>query len=141
MAERYERNANGASFGGVSGREEPFRTPLPAVRSCGYSHSDLPMTRLLRSVWRALPIGALILASCASARSLFQGGGWIPLFDGTSTAAWHGYHQPDMPKGWEIVDGVLTKKGTANDIMTRQTFGDFELELEWKLAKGGNSGI
>ncbi len=99
------------------------------------------MNRLLRYARHALPIGALILASCASIRLPFQGSGWKPLFDGTSTAAWRGYQQPDMPKGWEIVDGVLYKKGTALDIMTKETFGDFELELEWKLDKGGNAGV
>lgn len=99
------------------------------------------MTRTLRLAWRALPIGALVLASCASMRAQLPGGGWKPLFDGTSTAAWRGYRQQEMPKGWEIVNGVLYKAGTANDIMTRETFGDFELELEWKLEKGGNAGI
>lgn len=71
----------------------------------------------------------------------FQGGGWRPLFDGTSLAAWRGYHTQEMPKGWSIEDGVLVKKGVAGDIMTRDTFGDFELELEWKLEKGGNAGV
>ncbi len=99
------------------------------------------MNRLLRSVWRAAPVGALILASCASLHLPFQGGGWKPLFDGTSLAAWRGYHSQEMPRGWEIADGVLVKKGTAGDIMTRETFGDFELELEWKLEKGGNAGV
>lgn len=99
------------------------------------------MTRLLRNALLSLPVGALMLASCASVRSHFQGAGWTTLFDGTSTAAWRGYHSQEMPKGWDIVDGTLTKKGTAEDIMTRDTFGDFELELEWKLEKAGNSGI
>lgn len=99
------------------------------------------MTRLFRSCLLSLPVGALLIASCASVRSHLQGAGWKTLFDGTSTAAWRGYHSQEMPKGWDIVDGTLTKKGTAEDIMTRDTFGDFELELEWKLEKAGNSGI
>jgi hypothetical protein len=99
------------------------------------------MTRLLRHAWRALPVGALLLASCASTHFPFQGGGWRPLFDGTSLAAWRGYQSQEMPKGWSIEDGVLVKKGTVGDIMTRDTFGDFELEFEWKLEKAGNSGV
>ena len=99
------------------------------------------MTRLLRHAWRALPVGALLLASCAAMHFPFQGSGWRPLFDGTSLAAWRGYQSQEMPKGWSIEDGVLVKKGTAGDIMTRDTFGDFELELEWKLEKGGNAGV
>jgi hypothetical protein len=99
------------------------------------------MTRLLRHVWRALPVGALILASCTSIPAHAQAGGWKPLFDGTSTAAWRGYQKPDMPKGWSIVDGALTKEMPVEDLISKETFGDFELEFEWKLGKGGNSGI
>ena len=101
------------------------------------------MTRLLRNASRALPVGALLLASCASLRSpaSAQETGWKPLFDGTSLAAWRGYKKPEMPEGWSIVDGTLSKQEPVEDIMTRETFGDFELELEWKIAKGGNAGI
>jgi hypothetical protein len=99
------------------------------------------MTRLLAFARRTAPVGALILASCASMHFPFQGGGWKPLFDGTSLSAWRGYHSQEMPKGWSIENGALVKKGTAGDIMTRDTFGDFELEMEWKLEKGGNAGV
>ena len=37
--------------------------------------------------------------------------------------------------------GVLTKDGSVDDLVTHEMYGDFELELEWKLAKAGNSGI
>jgi hypothetical protein len=67
--------------------------------------------------------------------------GWRSLFDGTSTAAWRGYKEPNMPSGWSIVDGVLTKTGSANDIITREQFGSFELAFDWKLATGGNAGL
>jgi hypothetical protein len=40
-----------------------------------------------------------------------------------------------------VVDGALTRAGRAGDLITRDMFGDFELELEWQVAKGGNSGI
>lgn len=99
------------------------------------------MTRLLAFARRAIPVGALILASCASMHLPFQGGGWKPLFDGTSMSAWRGYQSQEMPKGWGIEDGVFLKKGVTGDILTRETFGDFELELEWKLEKGGNAGL
>ncbi|MBA4071198.1 MAG: DUF1080 domain-containing protein [Gemmatimonas sp.] len=98
------------------------------------------MPRLFRYTWRALPVSVLLLTSCATFRAHAQGG-WKPLFDGSSTSAWRGYRSQELPKGWGIEDGVLVKKGTAADIMTRETFGDFELELEWKLEKGGNAGL
>ncbi len=99
------------------------------------------MTRLFALARRALPLGALLLASCASMHFPFSGGGWQPLFDGTSLSAWRGYHSQEMPKGWLIEQGVLVKRGTAADIMTRETFGDFELEFEWRIQQGGNAGI
>lgn len=99
------------------------------------------MLRLFRITWRALPVGALLLASCATVRAHAQGGGWKPLFDGSSTSAWRAYQKADMPKGWSIVDGALTKDVPVEDLISTETFGDFELEFDWKLGKGGNAGI
>ncbi|MDP9205525.1 MAG: DUF1080 domain-containing protein [Gemmatimonadota bacterium] len=67
--------------------------------------------------------------------------GWRPLFDGTSTSAWRGYKSQTFPAGWKIVDGILTKSGSVEDIMTRDQFGNFQLALDWKLSPGGNAGI
>jgi hypothetical protein len=64
-----------------------------------------------------------------------------PLFDGTSLAGWRGYRSATPPAGWHIVDGALVRAGPGGDIMTADTFGNFELALEWKVAPGGNSGI
>jgi hypothetical protein len=70
-----------------------------------------------------------------------RAGGWRSLFDGTSTAAWRGYKEATMPAGWQIVDGVLTKKGSVGDLMTKDQFGNFELALDWKVSPGGNAGV
>jgi hypothetical protein len=66
---------------------------------------------------------------------------WTPLFDGGSTAAWRGFKQPDFPAGWQVVDGALTRMAPAGDIITVAEFGDFELQLEYRVDKGANSGI
>lgn len=66
---------------------------------------------------------------------------WTVLFDGTSTDAWRGYNKGKMPDGWVIDDGTLHRKDGAGDIITKKQYGDFVLELEWKVAEGGNSGI
>lgn len=66
---------------------------------------------------------------------------WIVLFDGSGTSAWRGYQSQDFPSGWQIVDGALTRVDRGGDIITRDQFGDFELELEWKVPPKGNSGI
>ncbi|MDQ6829118.1 MAG: DUF1080 domain-containing protein [Gemmatimonadota bacterium] len=67
--------------------------------------------------------------------------GWRPLFDGTSTSGWRGYKSETVPSGWTVIDGVLTKNTSTDDIVSKEQFGDFELELEWKLGTGGNAGI
>ena len=63
------------------------------------------------------------------------------LFDGTNLDAWRGWAAPGIPQGWHIVGQTLTKEGEVDDLVTRQPFGNFELEVEWKIGKGGNSGI
>ena len=67
--------------------------------------------------------------------------GWRLLFDGKSLEAWRGYMQQAVPEGWKVVDGTITKTVSTGDIVTQRQFGDFELELEWKLGTGGNAGI
>lgn len=66
---------------------------------------------------------------------------WRVLFDGTSTDAWRGYRMDSMPAGWQIEDGTLVRVGDTRDIITRDQFSDFELELEWKVDSAGNSGV
>ncbi len=67
--------------------------------------------------------------------------GWQLLFDGQTTNGWRGFRRPDMPAGWRVVDGELQRVGRGGDIITVEQFADFELKLEWKVEKGGNSGI
>jgi len=66
---------------------------------------------------------------------------WHVLFDGTSLDAWRGYKTEKVPSGWRIDDGLLVKDASVGDIVSKGEFGDFELELEWKIGEAGNSGI
>jgi hypothetical protein len=63
------------------------------------------------------------------------------LFDGHSVDAWRGYKGSAVPQGWRVENSAMTKDGSVADIVTKDEFGDFELELEWKIGEGGNSGI
>ncbi len=67
--------------------------------------------------------------------------GWRLLFDGESLAGWRNFSREGPVAGWEVVDGCLTRTGPGGDLVTDEEFEDFELELEWRLAPGGNSGI
>jgi hypothetical protein len=66
---------------------------------------------------------------------------WQWLFDGKSTDAFRGWNSEGLPAGWQIVDGTLSKEGPVDDLVTLRQFGNFELELQWKIGKEGNSGI
>jgi len=67
--------------------------------------------------------------------------GWRLLFDGKTTAGWRGWKMDSMPSGWQVVDGTLKRVKPAADIITTDKFRNFELSLEWNIAKNGNSGI
>jgi len=66
---------------------------------------------------------------------------WRVLFDGTSLDAWRGYKGAPVPAGWRIENGTLAKDKPVADIVSKDEFGDFELEIEWKIGDAGNSGI
>ena len=81
----------------------------------------------------------IIFLSCGTSKSE-----WLVLFDGKSVSGLRGYKMDSFPWGsWAIEDGSLkTVPGEKGiDIISIETFKDFELQLEWKLQSGGNSGI
>ncbi|MDX1577327.1 MAG: DUF1080 domain-containing protein [Gemmatimonadota bacterium] len=69
--------------------------------------------------------------------------GFRLLFDGEGLEHWRGFQRDDVPAGWSATDGTLafTPGVEGGDLITRETFADFDLRLEWKLEEGGNSGI
>jgi hypothetical protein len=93
------------------------------------------------SVGNSVPAASSTASGATPLTAEQRAAGWRSLFDGTSTSAWRGYKEQSFPAGWTIVDGILTKTGSAHDIITRDQFGNFELALDWKIAPGGNSGV
>ncbi|MEP6778757.1 MAG: DUF1080 domain-containing protein [Gemmatimonadaceae bacterium] len=86
------------------------------------------------------------LTSCmhsgsSTAQGALKAGQWHSLFDGKTITEWRGYKMTTVPKEWVVENGTITKSKTTEDLITRQEFGDFEFEMDWKLEKGGNSGI
>jgi hypothetical protein len=70
------------------------------------------------------------------------GGGWQTIFDGTSTDALRSYRGGAFPASWTVEDGALrTVPGAPVDLVTHESYGDFELEFGWRVARGGNSGV
>jgi len=93
----------------------------------------------------ALVAGAWVLAAGAGTEVKAQGSApaahWHTLFDGKLLDTFRGWRAEGMPEGWHVVDGTLAKEGDVDDLVTKEQFGNFELELEWKIGKGGNSGV
>jgi len=103
----------------------------------------------LAGTWLAAPgaAGSQQAGSAGSAAPLNtltpdeRAAGWRLLFDGKTTAGWRGWKMDSLPSGWQVVDGTLKRVKPAADIITKEKFKNFELSLEWNIAKNGNSGI
>ena len=75
--------------------------------------------------------------------------GWTLLFDGHTVDAWHGYKRPDATESrWKVEEGMLTLPPDngrdthgQRDIISKDTFEQFELVFDWRIASGGNSGV
>jgi len=62
---------------------------------------------------------------------------WRQLTD----ADWRGYKNTPVPAGWRFDTGSISKSSPVGDLVSKDEFGDFELELDWKIGEAGNSGI
>ena len=86
---------------------------------------------------------AAVVAACALAAEAGESG-WQPLFNGRDLEGWT--CGPD--KSWVVEDGVITlrrefdgKEHNADYLWTKETYGDFVLELEFKISEQANSGV
>lgn len=100
----------------------------------------------------------LIFSACATKQNPItqteKDQGWELLFDGKTFNGWRGLGRDGIQKDhWKIEGGMIRKvsnnevlkqtgeKSTGGDLMTIETFDNFELSFEWKIGPGGNSGI
>jgi hypothetical protein len=76
--------------------------------------------------------------------------GYYVLFNGKDMTGWRGYGKDTIPGKWVVDDGAIKITGNGNgeaqdadggDLIFAKKFKNFVLELEWKVSKGGNSGI
>ncbi|HNL37815.1 MAG TPA: DUF1080 domain-containing protein, partial [Saprospiraceae bacterium] len=78
--------------------------------------------------------------------------GWALLFDGQTLNGWHNYGKNTIGAAWVVADNAIHldakprtegewQQREGGDILTAESYKDFELELDWKIASCGNSGI
>lgn len=68
--------------------------------------------------------------------------GWQLLFDGNELTGWRTFQQQIATDNWGIQDdAIYCNGGRKGDLITEEIYDNFELELEWKLSPGGNSGV
>jgi len=82
-----------------------------------------------------------------NAAALMAKSKWKVLFAGKSTDAWRGFRRDYFPsKCWAIEKGSLRTIAGCDeadriDLVTKDKYQNFELELEWRVAPGSNSGV
>jgi hypothetical protein len=115
---------------------------------------------MIKRILVALSIALTVLSACNSSDTARKDekstaitqkdAEWESLFDGVTASGWHSYGKDSLGKAWKAEDSALhldasikgdwqTKDG--GDIVTNKEYENFHLKLEWKISKGGNSGI
>ena len=92
------------------------------------------------------PGKAAVSAEDANANTLSQQekeAGWKLLFDGKTLDGWHTFKRKDVRPGWQVKDGTLAcvDPHNAGDLCTDDQHDWFELQLDYNISVGGNSGI
>jgi hypothetical protein len=96
----------------------------------------------------------VMLSSCnsdpsqAPAEATQNSGEWTMLFNGRNLDGWRSYGEDAAGPEWVVEDGAIvldvdenTSDMTGGDLITEQQYENFELELDWKISEGGNSGL
>lgn len=108
-----------------------------------------------------LPLFALLLLGCGDSTpsadddseapvsdNAVASGDWVLLFNGNNLDGWHSYNEKAPRPAWIVEDGAIvldvdnaSNERLGGDLISDARFENFELELEWKISPGGNSGI
>lgn len=105
--------------------------------------------QLRRRQVSGIALVAILFCGCAQTNRLNElspaeaAARWTLLFDGHSTDGWRSYARKNFPtNGWVVEDGCLKGEGRGGgDIITTDKFDDFDLQWDWRISPGGNSGV
>ncbi len=105
---------------------------------------------MLRRLCLATSIAAILLAADSqplqNALTVEEkAAGWTSLFDGRSLDHWIDPSKLSPPgDAWTIADGCVRTNAhprITEDLVSKQSYGDFEFDWEWRISEGGNSGV
>jgi len=83
---------------------------------------------------------SVVCIAVAAVSASAQAGEWKPLFNGKDLSGWKAIDGP--ASSWQVVEGLLSCTGQGHGwLSTDAEYGDFELELEFRVPAGGNSGV
>lgn len=109
------------------------------------------MKKQIKTIGGAIALiltGIVIFSSCTPPNTLTTeeaADGWVLLFDGKTMNGWRDYNDSVLTEPWHVVDGCIQAKGDGSDasgyIVSEKQYENFELSWDWKLSKGGNSGM
>lgn len=71
--------------------------------------------------------------------------GWVNLFDGSSLNGWHTFGSSDAGSAWTVDSNSIRLNASAKDgrgdLVSNESYENFDLKYDWKISKGGNSGL
>lgn len=96
------------------------------------------------TIWTLATLILLILNSACDQRTTNQEKE-NDFFNQTDLSGWHVYNRGQIESKWTVVNGDLLcdpkKDGVFGDLVSDRDYEEFEMEFEWKVGKGGNSGV
>lgn len=92
---------------------------------------------------------SIIFSACGNKHNTLtkeeKDAGWELLFDGNTMSGWRDFNGTEVKGPWFVEDGTIKAEGHGDDangyIVTDRVFKNFELSWDWKISKGGNSGV
>ena len=105
------------------------------------------MKRLFLIALTLILMSALRLAAADNSNNTLtdaeKAAGWKLLFNGNDLTGWHNFKRDGVRAGWQVKNGALAcvDPHNAGDIVTADQFDSFELQLDYNISEGGNSGI
>ena len=103
-----------------------------------------PTTKHILTAWLFLLVSISGVFADESINRLTESearSGWELLFDGTSLHGFKGYQQDTPGAGWQILDETIVRTEAAGDLLTKETYDSFEIQLEYRISTAGNSGL